>query len=143
MKRLIETHKTELAALGEPAGFSDFAEAKEWLSTQLELAKIPDAEKWQREYELLLPQAALLKAADDLRSIWRDNLRFQLIPDPYPTPWYDYTTPNWSHFWGILASAALLSLGAPFWFNTLKKLTNLRPVLASKEQQERKESDKS
>jgi hypothetical protein len=30
----------------------------------------------------------------------------------------------------MLASAALLSLGAPFWFNLLKALTNLRPALA-------------
>jgi hypothetical protein len=40
------------------------------------------------------------------------------------------------HLWGILASALLLSLGAPFWFNMLKTLSNLRPVLANKEQQE-------
>jgi hypothetical protein len=32
----------------------------------------------------------------------------------------------------MLAAAALLSLGSPFWFNTLKTLTNLRPVLAGK-----------
>ena len=31
---------------------------------------------------------------------------------------------------GTLISA-LLSLGAPFWFNTLKSLTSLRPSLAS------------
>jgi hypothetical protein len=41
---------------------------------------------------------------------------------------------SWSfmHLLGMLASAALLSLGAPFWFNTLKTLTNLRPSLAAK-----------
>ena len=26
----------------------------------------------------------------------------------------------------------LLSLGAPFWFNALKKMANLRPALANK-----------
>lgn len=41
------------------------------------------------------------------------------------------------HFWGILASGALLSLGAPFWFNALKNLSSLRPVLARKEEAER------
>ncbi len=40
------------------------------------------------------------------------------------------------HFWGILSSAALLSLGAPFWFNTLKALTSLRPLLAGKQEKE-------
>lgn len=41
------------------------------------------------------------------------------------------------HFWGILASGALLSLGAPFWFNALKNLSSLRPILARKEEAER------
>ena len=41
------------------------------------------------------------------------------------------------HFWGMLFSAALLSLGAPFWYNILKGLTSLRSAVAqniSKEQ---------
>jgi hypothetical protein len=37
---------------------------------------------------------------------------------------------------GILLAAAFLSLGAPFWFNALKNLSNLRSVVATKEQQE-------
>jgi hypothetical protein len=36
------------------------------------------------------------------------------------------------HFWGILVSAVLLSLGAPFWFNVLGVASSLRPVLATK-----------
>ena len=43
----------------------------------------------------------------------------------------------WTHLIGILISAALLSLGAPFWFNILKSLVNLRSLVAdniSKEQ---------
>jgi hypothetical protein len=31
---------------------------------------------------------------------------------------------------GIIVSAALLGLGAPFWFSLLKNLTTLRPALA-------------
>jgi hypothetical protein len=42
------------------------------------------------------------------------------------------------HLLGILAAGALLSLGAPFWFNLLRQLTNLRSVLATKEEAERK-----
>jgi hypothetical protein len=78
------------------------------------------------------------KGGRQLRSIWKDKLTFQLISDPYPTPRYNYWTPSWLHLCGILASAALLGLGAPFWFNMLKTLTNLRPVLATKEQQQQK-----
>jgi hypothetical protein len=40
--------------------------------------------------------------------------------------------PVWPQLPGVLATAALLSLGAPFWFNMLKQLSNLRPILATK-----------
>ena len=33
---------------------------------------------------------------------------------------------------GLLATAFFLSLGAPFWYNTLRKLSDLRPVVARK-----------
>jgi hypothetical protein len=88
---------------------------------------------------------------------------FQLVPDPYHdwdfSPWWP--TPVWAgfgvhtvsnflrdlffvrpsnlHFWGILFSAGLLSLGAPFWYNALKSLSALKPVVAKKEDQERTE----
>jgi hypothetical protein len=32
---------------------------------------------------------------------------------------------------GLALSAGLLTLGAPFWFNLLKNLMNLRPAVAS------------
>jgi hypothetical protein len=46
-------------------------------------------------------------------------------------PWR--RTWTWPGLIGMLATAALLSLGAPFWFNALKSLTNLRPTIAAKE----------
>jgi hypothetical protein len=39
---------------------------------------------------------------------------------------------DWHRLGGILMAWILLSLGAPFWFNTLKNLSNLRPILAGK-----------
>jgi hypothetical protein len=63
-----------------------------------------------------------------------DSTTFQLIPDPYPGWTYRL---NERHFWGVLLMAALLSLGAPFWFNMLKNLGSLRPLLAGKEEEER------
>lgn len=133
MQQLLNAHAHELAGVGQPAGFSSLAGGKQWLEEQLKAAKIQDAGKWLQQYEELVPQAALRAAADDFHSILNDKLKFQLIPDPYPTPFYNYWTPSWLHLWGILASAALLSLGAPFWFNMLKTLSNLRPVVSSKE----------
>jgi hypothetical protein len=46
--------------------------------------------------------------------------------------------PDAKYFLGVLITAALLSLGAPFWFNALKSLANLRPILATKEKAEQK-----
>jgi len=43
----------------------------------------------------------------------------------------DYTE-NRGRVIGVLISAILLSLGAPFWFNALRQLANLRPILAGK-----------
>ena len=42
-----------------------------------------------------------------------------------------------SSIFGLLLTAALLSLGAPFWFNVLGDLLKLRPMLASKEDAQR------
>ncbi len=47
---------------------------------------------------------------------------------------------NWRQLLGVLVSGAALSLGAPFWFNSLKALTNLRPTVASKLKEEEKKS---
>jgi hypothetical protein len=57
----------------------------------------------------------------------------QLIPSPYPGPLHFSGTRN---VLGILLAAAFLSLGAPFWYNALKNVSNLRTVVATKEQQE-------
>jgi hypothetical protein len=54
-------------------------------------------------------------------------------PPTFPPAWLS-SPGSWP---GILLSMALLSLGAPFWFNMLKNLTALRPILAQKEERER------
>lgn len=60
----------------------------------------------------------------------------ELIPDPSIHNWEEYGKKR-AHLWGVLVMAALLSLGAPFWFNTLKTFSSLRPILAGKENKER------
>ncbi|HEY4031125.1 MAG TPA: hypothetical protein VGM25_12325 [Caulobacteraceae bacterium] len=55
--------------------------------------------------------------------------------------------PDYDHYWtqmktawpGVLLSAALLSLGGPFWYAVLANLLKLRSVLASKDDENRKE----
>jgi len=76
----------------------------------------------------------LLDQSNDIKGILAKT-GYQLIPDPYPRPWYKFAP---REFWGTLAAAGLLSLGAPFWFNALKTLSSLRPILATKEESERK-----
>jgi hypothetical protein len=44
----------------------------------------------------------------------------------------------WRHFSGMTAAAMLLSLGAPFWFNLLKSLTNLRSSVAEEIDKQKK-----
>lgn len=44
-----------------------------------------------------------------------------------------------SALFGILLSICLMSFGAPFWYEALKNLLKLRPSLAQKESQERRE----
>ncbi|MBU6408804.1 MAG: hypothetical protein KGR98_00320 [Verrucomicrobia bacterium] len=76
----------------------------------------------------------------------------ELMPEPYPRvfaegwtfwswPWKWHWSGEWSwppgHLFGIMATAALLSLGAPFWFNLLKSLANLRPLLADQIEQDK------
>jgi hypothetical protein len=65
---------------------------------------------------------------------------FQLFPAIYPktfSEWIGLATRhdsglsfNVSHLLGMAFFAALLSLGAPYWFNLLKTLTSFRPLLA-------------
>jgi hypothetical protein len=73
---------------------------------------------------------------------------FDLAPIPFWDRWIKEPRPRWatwcptkwiplnlahilSHFLGILITAGLLALGAPFWFNLLKNLMSLRPAVAN------------
>ena len=51
----------------------------------------------------------------------------------FPASWEEYQK-RWEnigkHTLGIIISVLLLSLGAPFWFNVLKTVATLRPILA-------------
>jgi hypothetical protein len=47
---------------------------------------------------------------------------------------------NWQQLFGCLFTGALLSLAAPIWFNGLKAVTNLWPIIASKQAAERQAS---
>jgi len=74
-----------------------------------------------------------------------EDAGFDIVPRPFFGRWNKDPTPTWAHtahaprpvalllahLVGILATAGLLALGAPFWFNLLKNLMSLRPALAT------------
>lgn len=72
-----------------------------------------------------------VQEAVQLRDVARTG--YALWPSPWLTAW------NWPKIPGVLLSAMLLSLGAPFWYNALKDLVRLRPILASKEEEQRQQ----
>jgi hypothetical protein len=60
-----------------------------------------------------------------------DSTGFELVPAGWFARWP--TEKLWwlNHLFGLALSAGLLTLGAPFWFNLLKNLMNLRPAVAT------------
>ncbi len=122
-----------------PLTFASSIDAETWLRQNL---KPPtQADQIVEAYQKILSQTlstAVVKLSDQFRNIDEalGQSEFQLIESPYKPRDYFDSWPKNRHFWGILGTAILLSLGAPFWFNTLKSLTNLRPIVAQKQEKE-------
>jgi hypothetical protein len=148
MKKLKESN--EIPGTIPESGFKSFDDGEKWLRTQFE----PNDSKVNSlvgEYEKLVKDA-IPPSFDKLRgqalSIKEefDKTKFQLIPDKFS--WNNISL-GWPvnetkrNLWGILASVALLSLGAPFWFNILRNLSNLKPFLSSKLLKEKVEDEQS
>jgi hypothetical protein len=72
----------------------------------------------------------LSKAYSDVRDELGNS---NLVLFEVPQPWYKWDP---SEIFGILAMAGFLSLGAPFWYNVLTKLVNLRSQVAQKQKDE-------
>jgi hypothetical protein len=92
-------------------------------------------------------KADLANGASDYRTLKTalDDTGFELYPSKNEGKrWSD---DEWEKHWrkhvgGMLFSAGLLSFGAPFWFNLLKSMMNLRSTVAEKiDQQKKKEGD--
>ncbi|HEV2839997.1 MAG TPA: hypothetical protein VGW39_01615 [Chthoniobacterales bacterium] len=130
--------------LGDHGNFASLNEAKTWLAQQL--GSDPKGAAIVDSYEGLVTNAKLDAYLATIQKLVSTS-GLDLLPEPYPLqlspgwtkgrrlPHLFITNGEWSwpkrRLLGILVSAALLSLGAPFWFNTLKSLTNLRPTLAN------------
>ena len=109
-----------------------------WVRNQLR--DTPQMQTILAEYQQIVSSNTIARAPElmgGLATVHDDLARagLELLPDYKRLRWQDYS-PLHGSFWGMLVSAALLSLGAPFWFNGLKTLMNLRPILASRVQKE-------
>jgi hypothetical protein len=124
--------------------FTAMSEVDKWMRDKL--AGNKNNEEIIADYKQIFAQQRLGSAGQSFEKINADFKKtgIDLLPEPYPrlfvskwppSPWWKIFSGQWSwpkrHLLGILVSAALLSLGAPFWFNTLKSLTSLRPILAN------------
>ena len=85
--------------------------------TQSSAVNGQSAGEYYRKYDRLLASGGLITMPQD-GSDWKDQWRWMKAP-------------------GILLSAILLSLGAPFWYNALKNILQLRSLIAGKDDDQR------
>jgi hypothetical protein len=126
------------------SGITTVAAAREWINGNVEpdkrAAALAALEPAADEATRTLIESDS-KAAAKVRSIL-SKAGFEVVAFHYPEGFW-HTPPSWQkagYLLGVLATIMFLSLGAPFWFNALKSLTNLRPIVASKEQAEKKQA---
>lgn len=115
------------ASAPSAAGIASSADASKWIAANIQEAQRTDVEA-RLDQNLRAQMAEKVDAARKVTAM----LTASKLPDVGPGNW---TWDNWpGHLLGVLVSGLLLSLGAPFWFNTLNSLTSLRPQLAKQAQ---------
>ena len=104
-----------------------------------------DASAYLADYDALTNEGTkefLQKKQETVQSLKQAlaGTEFDFVPTSFLGRWDTANKPSgfltrlaqfWPHLFGVFVTAALLTLGAPFWFNLLKNLTSLRPAVAS------------
>lgn len=106
---------------------------EEWLQGRLtgpRLTKGLEAYKRRFDEATMAELGDLKNSFNEVKSNL-DQTGLQIIPQPLPG-WKDYPGDWRLHLLGLLMTGLFLSLGAPFWYNALSQLANLRPLLAGK-----------
>lgn len=129
--QLLAMQPLALTNFTETSVITNRASATNWLATQCVLHGVTNLSRWLGEYEALVPQATLRQAADHLHGLL--DKQFALGVLGARGPGESWSAAIRGHWGGVLLSIVLLSLGAPFWFNLLRTLSNLRPTLANKD----------
>ena len=126
LERLKKEEKESTKGLPEVPKFKNMNEAVDWLRSSLKADKTT-GENVVNKYRVLVIEE-LKKHADTIQQGLAKS-EFQLqIPTSCEALRNYYVRVS---IWGILVTAAFLSLGAPFWFSTLKMLSSLRPSAMS------------
>lgn len=116
------------AAIGE--GLVTRGQGVRWIDTAI---KDPEGRAaFQRAYEARYDAAARERARElvDMAAGLKGQLAQTevVLVAQAPPGWWGQD----NHLLGVLMTALFLSLGAPFWYNVLRQLGNLRPLLAGK-----------
>jgi hypothetical protein len=135
-EQLKASHPAETAGMSDMPTMASYNAAQMWLASNLVCneKQINVSDRNNRAIFQDYAKSVALALADKANAIRQqiESSGLELIPRPYHVLQFDGPR----NFLGTLVSAALLSLGAPFWFNALKSLSNLRPVLANKQEAE-------
>jgi hypothetical protein len=131
-----------------------YSAAIAWLNNQAVLSRPPLDKEKQNQLIGRFSTAVQAKSKERLESAKNEfgtvaglygQSKLQLLPDPYWQGWphfFGYSgDTQFRHLFGMLATGMLLALGAPFWFNLLKSLTNLRSTLAQSVDKEEKKTE--
>ena len=130
-----EAKSKAMHALETSPGFASREQAESWLRATLDgnSARETLAAEYQQEVnaELVSDSDKLIDQSASLKSELARS-EFKLFQDERLSPLSSTEGP------GLLFTIAFLSLGAAFWYNTLKNLASLRPQLAARQDRERK-----
>ena len=110
---------------------------EEWLTKQPQLtgARLAEALQVYDDHFSKATVAHLKELGSSFEEVKSrlDQAGLQIIPKPIPGL---ETYCQGLHLLGVIMTWLFLSLGAPFWFNALSQLANLRPLLAGKIQKQ-------
>jgi len=126
MKNLKDIEKGATAGLGDAPGFANLNQAVDWLRKNLK-GDESLKEKLAGEYRNLVLTELSAHADKVKQDLAKAGFQIQIV-----TSWEEFKELfKGQSILGILVTAGLLTLGAPFWFNILRSLSNLRPLLAN------------
>jgi hypothetical protein len=110
---------------------------REKIKNKLVTAKVPETDELLSTLDATIDttvQASLGESTRQYTEVSRDlgeKSGFSIFPPHGKGRWgKSWGDDALAHIWGMLFSAALLSLGAPFWYNALKNLASLRSKVA-------------